>query len=189
MSAAAEYKAAVEHETAVREHVFLGITERVGPFELRQLTLRDYMVLMAVESPFVMGGFPMPSAVWELLWNQHTGKRSRIRHWWFIKRVIYHRDFPGLLADVRAYVADAFTDIPGGSGNTPKTYYSWAAGIVDVLASEYGWARAEVLSLPMKELGQYIKAIRRRHDSKTILFNKSDSLQNKAVKEANANGC
>lgn len=189
MSAAAEYRAALERETAVREQVFLGITEKVGPFELRQFTVRDFMALGAVGSPFIMGGFPEPSDVWELLWFQSVEPRTRYRRWRFIRRLIHYPDYNALMSATRAYVADAFMDLGGGSSKgSRKSYYSWCASIIDALASEYGWNAKDIIELPLKEVGQYIRAIRRRHDSKAILFNESDALQTKAVREkANAN--
>lgn len=46
-----EYVQAVRKERACRDAAFLGITETVGSFELRAMTLRDYIMLRNMRSP------------------------------------------------------------------------------------------------------------------------------------------
>lgn len=53
-----KYRQAVERERFVRDSAFLNVPEVIGPFEVRPMTLRHYLALMAIKSPFVTAGPP-----------------------------------------------------------------------------------------------------------------------------------
>lgn len=190
MDAAAEYRAAVERETATREAVFLGLPEQVGGYLLRPFTPLDYTTLHLIGSPFITGGQATPADVWQFLWHQSVRfhPKSRVLRTWHRWTLYWHPDYQSLLVGCRHYVAEALSELPGGSGKQSKSYYSFLASVIDCLASEYGWTRDVIMRLPFKELCQYLKAIRRRKDPKAILFNASDPLFLRAVRESASRG-
>jgi len=184
MTAAEQYRKALATERARRESAFLRLNERVGPFELRPFTALDYSTMHLLGSPFVCGGEIKPADVWQLLWHQSikfqpTANVRRKLHQW---AVIWYPDYRQLYKGCIEYVREAMIEVPQGKAGG-KSFYSWLASAVDLLASEYGWTRDEILNLPMVELGQYLKSIRKRHDPKALLFNESDSLWRKAAME------
>lgn len=183
MDYAAEYRAAVERESQSREAVYLDLPEKVGGYSVRPLTVLDYTTLHLVRSPFICGGHPEPGDVWQFLWHQSVkySRTSKLRARRFRWSLYWYPDYPSLIVGIRAYVAEALGDMPGG-GKAGKSYYSFLASVVDCLASEYGWTRDAIRSLPIKEVAQYLKAIKRRKDHKAILFNESDALFLKAAR-------
>lgn len=186
MRAVAAYKAAVEREQTGRECAFLRLPQRVGSFELRPMTALDYTTLHGIGSPYVSGGHATPADTWQFLWYQSVGYKPKawLRRWLSEQRVIHHRNYYGLVVAVRAFVAESLDEMPRGSQSSGPSYYSWLASVVDLVASEYGWNMESIVNLPLRELGQYVKAIKRRHKKDCILFNPSDSLKREAVMEA-----
>ena len=186
MTAAEAYRKAVLSEKLDRTAAFLRLPERVGMFYLRPLTAGDYSTHVMLGSPFVAGGTPTPSDVWAFIWYQSVNyaPNAWFKKWLSELKVITHKDYIGLVVSVRAFVADSLSDLPHGKGDGGPAYYSWLASVVDTLASEYGWSRDAILDLPLRELGQYISAIKRRHNSKAIMFNQSDRLIPQMLREA-----
>lgn len=179
------YQEALAAERAARLHVYLPINEKLGPFEVRHMTLLDHVRLSEAGNPFVAGGVIDPDAVWQLCWNQSAKGKTTDRgprRWIFMLRFLLHRGYLELVNDCRRFVRESMMDLPKSAGGpSSKPYMSWMANIIDIIASEYGWSRQEIINMPLRELGQYLKAIRRRKDSKAPLFNESDSLFGKAV--------
>lgn len=62
------YARAVLHERVIRDAAFLGITESIGPFEVVPLTLRHWLILRMMHSPFLTKETPSPSDVTNFLW-------------------------------------------------------------------------------------------------------------------------
>lgn len=184
MDYAAEYAAAVERESQLREAVFLGLPETVGGYELRPLTTLDYTTMHLVRSPFIVGGTISKADIWQFLWFQSVkfSPTSIIRRRLFMWKIILNNRQLELLTGVRGFISETLFDLPG-NGKSSKAFYSFIASVVDLLASEYGWTRDSIIKIPLKEIAQYLKAIRLRKDSKAILFNPSDPLYLKAMRQ------
>lgn len=185
MTFSEQYRAAVERETVRRESAFLGLPEKVGPFLLRPFTALDYTTLHMLGSPMVTGKQPEPADVWQMMWHQSVtySPRSRVRRWFHQWLFIHHRPYSELYTGAHEYIANATIEFASSRGKSGKAYYSWLASVVDMMSSEYGWSRDSIVNMPMCELGQYVKAARKRHDPKAIMFNESDSLWRKAILE------
>ena len=56
-----KYRQAVEREKFVRDSAFLRVPEVIGPFEVNPMTLRHYMALTAIKSPFIVTAGPPPT--------------------------------------------------------------------------------------------------------------------------------
>ena len=86
MDYAEAYREAVQREQLERDAAFLDVTESIGPFEVKPLTLRHYLTLRTKGSPFLMpGASPTPSDLFVLLWllspqyGQAKAKRRLLR--------------------------------------------------------------------------------------------------------------
>ena len=90
---------------------------------------------------------------------------------------------------IQKYMDDAFAYAPpqkaaNSSGQvTPK---EWVSSIVDTIASEYGWAERDVLTLPLPRLFLYLRRIRVRLGLDSVDFSsEADRLQAEFMRRAN----
>jgi hypothetical protein len=185
-----EYRQAVERERLIRDAAYLPVTERIGPFEVRAMTLQDYLALRLVGSPFICGGPRDSDGIAAFLWllapdyapGNLQGKRRmeracrgyampgppRVHLPWLMRRrargaaraAVACASMLGLIED---YVAETVQDRPAtSSGEEGASYFSEAAGLIDTFAAEYGWADEVILGMPLKRLFQQLKIINAR---------------------------
>jgi len=171
------YREAVEHETTVREAAFLSVTETVCGFECLPFSPLHYSMLDCSGSPFVRGGVPMAEDVAVFLWcvSPDYAPDAGIRRWRHVRRT-RGLDYEAAVVSIRAFIDDAFADAPGTKGGHTASYYSGTAAMVDLLASQYGWAESAIIRLPFKRIFQYARCIRQRHEDRPIFFNRSDRV-------------
>lgn len=180
------YLEAVQRESVIRETAFLGLPEKVGGFDLRPLSIKDFLTLSAVGSPFVVGGrIPLPGDAAVFLWHQSaeydpTDDSARSA---FYRRVAACPDT--VFGEIFQYLRDAMIDRPAvrGSSAGPE-YYSWAASLVSVVAGQFGWTDEYIINRPLKLLWQYAKCIRVAQNPKAVLFNSSDKAKAEWIMEA-----
>ena len=199
------YRAAVDTEQLSRDASFLPITETVGGFELRPLTLRDYITLRMMRSPLICGGTPSPGQLAAFLWLLSPSHRPGLTLGAFLNRRLFLRrckyflpssnraDRPErmanaarLLVAIRAYVEEAFQDRPPTKARGwIEDYYSDAAALCGMLAREYGWSEKAVLDMPMKRIFQYLNEIKAANGSKSPLCNPSDRIKSEFMAKIN----
>jgi hypothetical protein len=208
------YRDAIRRESFIRDASFLPVNEKLAGFEVRPMTLSDYLSLRLIGSPFLVGGDPTPADIRGFLWRlspqySTNSRRARWRHMrkcrafippaepllrfpWSLKRwakkTVQALELQGnVLIAIRAYVEDTFQDWPSSKGQGENvSYYSDAASIVASLAREYGWTESAILALPMRRLLQYLKEIRHQGGAK-VLFNRSDAIKDRYLADQNKN--
>lgn len=171
------YLEAIERENAIRNAAYLDLPECISDIEVNPLTARLWVALEGIGSPFAVGGIPTPEEVARFLWCVSTDyvagcKEARESFKWRIRNV----SFALTRFSIQKYIRDAFQDAPPGSEDRRVPYAGSTSGLVDLLASEYGWDEQSILDLPLKRAFQYARRIQRRHDPKCILFNPSDQV-------------
>lgn len=180
---------AIARETELRNQAFLDIPQELCGIPVLPLTLRRLLLLEEIGSPFVGGSTraPRPRDVVNFLWALSPYFSTRpgdLRR--FSKRCRKLNPARIVLA-IDGYVCDALQDRPPStSGPTAPSYESFAAGYVDVIASEYGWSEDAILDCPVARLFQYLKRILRRKDPKAPRFNPSDQVKADYLNELNA---
>lgn len=191
------YAVAVEKERIVRDASFFPVNERIGPFDVRPMTLRHYLMLRAMRSPLLGKALPSTNDLAAFLWvvspdfslcvkarNKFLKKCRRS----FVSTRFFRQKKLKVAAEIinaaRAYVDEAFQDAPPQTQTATfdKEYYSDAAAICARFARVFGWDDEAILDKPLKRLFQYLKE-HRVHEAaevgqsdKVILFNPSDSL-------------
>ena len=96
--------------------------------------------------------------------------------------------FPTLIAK---YIEDAFAYAPGRRRATngkakESTGREWYSGIIDTIASEYGWAERDIMRLPLPRLFLYVRQIRLRLGLDSAEFSsEADRLQDEFMTRAN----
>lgn len=165
-------------EASIRDAAhFSLVRHRAGPFRLRQMLPMDALILYAANNPLFagrraarvslssIGAFLLvlcapvrthdhPARLWQAwIAARLIGLRLRRRKHWL-----------AFCARLDAYVGETFVDWPAGSASDgprppPAVLSSFLAWIIDLVASRYHWARAEILGTPLRELLIYRKHI------------------------------
>lgn len=213
-----KYLQAVERENLIRDSAAHNFTEKLAGFEVRQMTLSDFLALRLAGNPFLVGGKISSSDVFAFLWRLSPSYRSgnplarrwlkfqcrkfsipampRIKNvvsmpWWEVRAEAAIKHLKAATAEISDFVNEALQDWPmsplGGGGD--KRYYSNGVSIIDMLAREYGWTEGYILSRSMKNLLQYMKAIKAFHSAQAgknpVLSNPSDGVINDWMKTRN----
>lgn len=185
------YRDAVEREQSGRDAAFAVETETLFGVEVLPLTARHFLLLDGCDSAFVTGGLPLHSDVARVLWilqpNFKPGDtRARDK---FLKRIRKLLKTPFgyslAVAEIRAFIDDAFADSPASGGGDSPGYVSWIAHYVDLLAHEYHWTEREILNLPMKRIFQYVRMIQKRYNVRALFINASDRVRTEWLREQN----
>ncbi len=173
---------AIDAEQHVRDTSFLDLKESVGGFDVEPLTLRHVLLLGAVGSPFVRGGFPTATdiGVFMCIVGDWRGVKK-----FFNLQKLGKKNLRAISEDIIRYTEESFQDSPATSGVNGVSYYSFAASIVDLFGREYGWTERETLNVPLKRLFQYIRAISSRN-GETMFFNPSDKVRGNWLKMVNS---
>ena len=185
------YREAVEAETYGRDVAWLNLTERINGVEVLPFTPEHFLILSVIKSPFLCGGFPTQDEVARFLWVVSPGfipGNSAIVSWKRYRFVAKHcrtLKWQDTLKAIHEYVEAAVpSDEPSKSRNV--SYFSCMAGLVDAIASEYGWAEQTILRTPFKKLWQLFNARALRHDPQAKLCNPSQKMISDHLREANA---
>jgi hypothetical protein len=154
-------------EDSWREFPFLGITERICSVEVNLLTLRMFVELCNVRSPLFVGGPVRPGDIAVFLWRlspmyQKTlvGRDGRARQK-FIASIIA-LPYAKIRRAINRFLDRMLIDKPPVTdGPSSQPDVSFVASFIHELAAAYGWSRGEILDLPMPEIFQYFREIRR----------------------------
>jgi len=189
----AEYDAAVERQNLIRDLAFAGDSERPIPesiagFDVMPLTMRHFVNLRLIGSPFICGGKPTPNDAIAFLWQlnpeysiaNRQGKelfRRRCERefvvqkepWlhlpvlmqsWAKRAVGRLQRYADVLIGIGQYLEEALIDAPGGgSAESRVSFYSDAAGYCDRFSAEYGWSVERSMTVPFKIAFQLSKPI------------------------------
>ena len=172
------YAEAIAQESFLRNASFIPVNESICGVEVSPLTVEHLAILQGIGSPFVCGGIPQPADAVSLLCviSPMAGKPKTFKRWKFIRqcrRLKYAitsdpPSFPVLDA-ISEYFRDAWDDAPKSkNGKAQVHYYSLCASLVGLIAREYHWSEASILTLPLKRLWQYRAEILASHGDKMV---------------------
>lgn len=162
------YVDAVERENKIRNAAMLNLNTRICGIEIRQMTLRHWLILDGIDSPIINGRLPDPDSkdIEKFLWvlspkftpSKYSFAKARLtRH---VSKLKYGET---VLA-CRQFIEDTFQDQPPSIGGQDKEWkppqFSFASSIVRTVCTELHWSRNEILDAPLKELFQYMKISR-----------------------------
>ena len=200
------YREAVQRERFVRDTAFMPVTETVAGFELRPLSLRDWMLLRISRNALVTGDTPTPRDLSRFLWllSPGYGPHAFLAYWRFARRCrCFTPPAPPLLATgkrmmrwhgrtlaavtagaevvsaVRAYLKETLQDAPrGGSGGCHTQYWGDGCEITGALANAYGWGEDYIMDMPLKRVFQHLKRIQAHQEGERApMFNPSDDVK------------
>jgi len=181
-------------EQGEHERVFSWLDESnsICGVQVTHLTPQIIIRLEAVGNNFFTGGEIDIDDVLQFLWsvskdyqNDRNGGEK------FFKKWGNKLELKELTKEIFEYLRNSFLEKDLGEAkksNVEKQvdlYKStWIAQIIDILASEYGWSRTEILNTPIAQILQLIKAINERVNPKGVKFDSDISrLQSEFLKE------
>jgi hypothetical protein len=208
-----DYAEALKRERIIRDASFLNVTESVGGFEILPMNFRHYLILRLANNPLLFDRLPSPVDLAAFLWvlspayhPQGLGRRkflqscrsflpplpplfptrrSRARH--ARQSELAVKTAAHLWDCIREYKREIFDEMPGGKiSGFDAPYWSDACSICAKFAREFGWNRAETLSLPLKQLFQFLKEMKAINGGpRVILHNPSDAVKARWMEELN----
>lgn len=193
-----QYAHAVQQEKFLRTASFVVAQERLCGLTVLPLNLWHVMTLDTIGSPFVGRWEKITEDdVLNFLWllSPKYIANALARRWFYYCHVwplVNSKDrLMQTAAQLLEFVDAAYTDAPGGDGKPRVSYYAPAAGLVDLLASQYGWCEETIQRLPLKRAFQYQKAILQRIAAEKgvnlPLGNRSDAIKTEYLNRINTN--
>tara|TARA_S200002703_G_scaffold94366_1_gene81461 strand:+ start:333 stop:947 length:615 start_codon:yes stop_codon:yes gene_type:complete len=157
-------KEAANLERRLRLEALIGIESEIGGIKIRQMTGFDVLQLQYAENKIIIGGVPDETDFAHFFWllRSKSEERNQVSLFKVILKKLKNSDF---IQSVYTYVDHCFIDLPKSSSNTlsSRSYNAnpsvWLTGIIDSLASEYGWKYEDIMSSPLPrtlQLYQYL---------------------------------
>ena len=109
-----------------------------------------------------------------------TDRKSRDK---FIKRNVARLKYRESVAEIDEFLVRTFQDSPGSKGDSGPQYVAPVVYLVDLFGSQYGWTARETMDTPLAFLFQCINAIKMRRNPQAIMFNPSDSIKSRHLRE------
>lgn len=150
-----------------------------------QLTPRHLTLLSLCGNAFVQGRDPQPEDVAMFLWfvspEYCLERRKRDK---FIRRNVARLKYRESVAEITEYLDRTFQDAPasGGEQNAPQ-YVAPVVFLVDLFGAQYGWPAQVTMDTPLAFLFQCLNAIKMRLNPRAIMFNPSDSIKSRHLRE------
>jgi hypothetical protein len=195
------YRELLNREQAVRDAVYVEpwseeisresnryLPSWVCGVPVRQMTLRDLLLLTRLKSPFLSGGFPSPENVASFLgFLSPDYKEGRLWAWCFSFK---HRKlkFEPAIAEIKEYLDDTFQDWPGGGGSNAYSFASAAAHFAHAMAGPaYRWPWRQAMLTPIKILCQQLNCINAdRNPERTMMSARLLKLRGDDLRRKNA---
>jgi|TARA_S200002703_G_scaffold151670_1_gene151310 hypothetical protein len=149
-------------ERRLRMEALLNLESEIFGFKVRQLTGEDCLKLDYADNKIMVGGKPDQSDFAHLIITvkSHSDKRSDKK---IAEEVVKYSKSMRFIRDVYTYIDIAFNDLPSPGQSSESSYKAnptvWLNGIVDSVASEYGWSYDDIMKAPIArtlQLFQYI---------------------------------
>lgn len=173
------YREAVKRESDSRDFALLGADEIVAGVPVRPLTVRHMLLLDLSGNAFVTHGrVPTHRDIVSFLWicspDYKPDNDALAKFSMGMGGLDYGESVKAILDHIRESVQDA----PAAhSRPDAPSNWSWAAIIVDTIATEYHWSLDAILDLPMKAVFQFVKIISKRRNPRAAVFNPSDKVR------------
>ena len=190
----AEYRPKIaearEEDRANIALAFLPVQIPLGPFTICPLTVERLLWLEQLKSPFLTGATtPTRADVLAFLWimspgfrvGHKYGRRFVWRHC-FIRWRKYAAKIAEIIAELTAKMRGA-----GNGGKGGELDPKWLPQMVDAFASQYHWAEAEIMQLPVARLSLYAQAMTARLSDKPApnFSSRADSMRHEMLMKIN----
>lgn len=159
-------KEAADFERTLRLEALIGLESEIEGIKIRQMTGFDVLQLQYAENKLIIGGVPDESDFAHFFWllKSKEEKRSQVKLFKFIIQKMKSVEFINAVCD---YIDYCFLDLPQSGGSKSSASYNasstvWLNGIIDGIASEYGWTYEQILSAPLARILQLYQYLLKR---------------------------
>jgi len=159
-------KEAADFERRLRLEALIGLESEIEGIKIRQMTGFDVLQLQYAENKLIIGGVPDESDFAHFFWllKSKEEKRSQVKLFKFIIQKMKSVEFINAVCD---YIDYCFLDLPQSGGSKASASYNasstvWLNGIIDGIASEYGWTYEQILSAPLARILQLYQYLLKR---------------------------
>lgn len=178
---------AQKKDTQAKEQIFLPwFEERIADQPAVQLTPQRYL-LLTVSSALIGEKDPTFDSVLRFLWivsPKFSESKTRARFFQWHKRKL---DPEKTTEACAKYLERAFTFQPSSKANAATSGGGdWVSGLVDTIASEYGWPLPQIMKTPLPILFLLCARIKARFSGKAINFSsEADRLKSEYLQKVN----
>jgi hypothetical protein len=183
----ARYKKLLDEESRIRLEACIETDNVLCGYKVAPMSFRHLILYLLSSDPWICGGIPDEFDLARFLWIATDRYKVKDSLRSFLeelqKRGITEKDF----TEVSEYVEECLQDSPAGSGEEPGSEYaSFGAHVIDRLASQYGWTRAEVVEVPVRLLFQLLAICKHRESGeKPVHISRADKVRGEYLKELN----
>ena len=194
-------------ETESRNDSMLGLTDEICGLSVKPLTWRHLLWLDIYNSPFLSGAavetlLQIPDIhlhVARFMWvcSPKWNPFGKLARWLYFRR--YRKTLYGkknntleIVSAIHKFVDDSTWDLRADAGNSIRRgYYSPAAGIVEFLCGKFPALSPDpdsdkaAIDLPVKIIGQLLRAHIRGENPKALMSNRTDELERNWLAEVN----
>lgn len=195
-----EFIQATKDEWLARTLSFHPLNENVCGFVLVPMTLSHYSMLRIAGSALLVPDLtPDEDCVEQFLWCLRPGFNLKPATRWFKFRFRKFRRERNLIRmsmlvkGLREYMRVTMIDRPASAvvnGIGEPDYYCDETAIVSSVARDRGWSEAEIMSLPLRRLFQYMKEIRHytaaKNNQPHMLCNASEHVADDYLRKVNS---
>lgn len=154
--------ALVEKHQSWSAEFWLQLSEEHNGIEFENFTLKHFVLLRGVDSPYLVGGIPTEADTLFFLWAISPGfslnKKQKLK---FFKKVKKYNMF--LWSKwIKNYLSKSFGESDTMSSGT-KGQTNFATYFIDAIAREYGWTIDQIMKIPLGIVFQLLTAINERN--------------------------
>ena len=177
---------AQKQDTKAKEQIFLPwFEERIADQEAVQLTPQRYL-LLTVSNALIGEAEPTFKSVIRFLWivsPKFCESKIRARFFQWNKRKLDQEETTEACAN---YLERAFSFQPSSKKESTGGSGDWVSGLVDTIASEYGWPLREIMTTPLPILFLLCARIKTRYSGKSVNFSsEADKLKAEYLQKIN----
>ena len=186
---------AKSNQLVTRENSLLNLSYDLCGLKARTMTIRDYVLLQRIGSPFIRRVEPTMDDLAIFLWvlspqfNKWLGRKwfaflqpvAAFFHGRKVRRV-FGKNIPetseAVVVKCFEYIDKMFYDSPPALANGQESCLCYLTGWFDAIQSEYQFPSEQVWNMGLPELFQRLNAIRQRNNPSVPSFNKgTDSIK------------
>lgn len=185
------YLEAVKRENDIRDAAMLNVNSRICGMEVRQITLRHWIILDAIDTPFQRNETPSKISIIEFLWvlNPKYSQGSYWRAAWFSRKLL-KLDVNYAANECQKFWDETFQDKPPTFSTTKgfqSPQVSFSASVIFRVCKAVNADKEQVLNMPLKEAFQYLKLARMQAALETgephCEGNPSDAIRSAWIRE------
>lgn len=157
-----EIRKAIEQAETWQAESWLNLTTEISGVEVEHMTLKHFLLLDGVNSPFIKNKSFSPTDIGLFLWILSPNYSMCTKARQIFIEEIFDLNIGLAVEGITEYLTLTFQDAES-TDSKDKKYANFVAYMVDLFGREYGWNIKYILNLPMRQIYQLSTAIGERY--------------------------